>query len=90
MVKLIFKDGPNVLDPNLGRQPPMLVRFKSVINGVLSPLTCPRHGVNSYATVLVNVDQQDSNWEIIDFCCAEFSGKVEAEMPSPWSHERRQ
>lgn len=89
MVKLIFKDGSNVIDPNAGPQPPMFDRFKHVINGALSPLTCPNHGVNSYATLLVNVDQEDSGWEIIDFCCPEFNGIVETGMPFPWSHARR-
>ena len=89
MVKLIFKEGSNILDPNAGPQPPMFDRFRNVLSSALSTLPCPNHGVNSYATLLIDVDSEDSNWEVMDFCCPDFSGIVESEMPFPWNHARR-
>ncbi len=89
MVKLIFKDGEKYVDPNVGLQPPMFERFRDVMNGALASLGCPNHGASSYATLMVNVDYDDSNWEIMDFCCTDFSRIVEAEMPFPWSRARR-
>lgn len=89
MVKLIFKDGSNYVDPNAGPQPPTIDRFKTVLDNALLGLRCPNHGANSYATLLVNVDREDSSWEIIDSCCAEFSAEVGSEMPFPWNHAGR-
>ena len=89
MVKLIFKDGENYIDPNNDLQPPVLERFKDVISGALSPLNCPKHGKSSHAILVVNVDHGDSGWEVVDFCCEDFSNLVEAEMPFPWSHAQR-
>ena len=89
MVKLIFKDGKDYVDPNTGLQPPMFARFRDVLNGALAPLGCPNHSTSSHATLLVNVDYDNSDWEIIDFCCTEFSKVVESEMPFPWSRVRR-
>lgn len=89
MVKLIFKEGSNILDPSAGPQPLMFTRFKDILNGALSSLGCPNHGVNSYATLFVDVDSEDSSWEVMDFCCPDFSKVVESEMPFPWSHARR-
>lgn len=89
MVKLVFKDGENYLDPNAGPQPPMLERFKTVINGALSSLRCPNHGANSYATLLIDVNSEDSRWEVMDLCCPDFGRIVESEMPFPWSRAQR-
>lgn len=89
MVKLVFKEGSNILDPNAGPHPPMFDRFKTVLSNALSSLSCPNHGSNSYATLLIDVDSENSTWEIMDFCCPDFNTVVESEMPFPWSHARR-
>lgn len=89
MVKLIFKDGDNYIDPNVDHLPPMFDRFKTVLNDALSSLPCINHGTNSYATLLVNVDREESNWEVVDSCCPEFCTVVESEMPFPWNHAQR-
>jgi len=89
MVKLIFKDGTNLVDPATGVQPPFLERIKDLFDEALLPLKCPNHLTNSYATLMLNVEYNNSDWEIIDFCCTDFSHVIENEMPFPWSHAQR-
>jgi hypothetical protein len=89
MIKLVFKEDTNYVDPNASSQPARFERFRELVNEAVSPLKCPNHGTNSYSTIMLSFDFDNSNWEIIDSCCSDFAKVVESEMPFPWSHARR-
>jgi hypothetical protein len=78
MITFIFSIGQQRRDGDVPRQVSSLTKLRGDIDEATSSLPCPKHGLNSGASILLSGFYYGSRWEILDACCEEFRDAIEA------------
>jgi len=82
----MFRDGNRHVDPVWDLRSELLNKIREVSASSVSKLNCPAHRSRCRATLLIDVSQGSSAWDVVDYCCEDFCRAIAGGMPHPWNH----
>ncbi len=86
MINIMFREGNKHVSPVLDLRRELLNKLSNVTESNVWKLSCPTHKSRSRATLLIDVAEGSSEWNIVDFCCEDFCHEISNGMPHPWNH----
>ncbi len=86
MINIMFREGNKDVGPLMSHRRELLSKLMNVTESKVWRLNCPTHKSRSRATILLDVSDGSTEWDLVDFCCEDFCREITNGMPHPWNH----